>query len=159
MPTRRARLRRKIYAKLPRWLKRHDFEAFAAVLSIVGGLPILFGQVEPASPEAILPAVIVYAWATILVLGGVAVLVGIVMGSRHVHPERVFWMRVEALGLTALAYFSYIYMVCILAVSAKTGWPAAMIILAFGSVCHVREVAIQMELEQFRRNLSLEERP
>jgi hypothetical protein len=32
MPTRRARLRRRVYAKLPNWLKNHDFEVFAAVL-------------------------------------------------------------------------------------------------------------------------------
>ena len=158
MPTRRARLRRRIYHKLPKWLKRHDFEVLAAILSIFGGLPILFGQVEPASPEELLPPIVVYTWASVLVLGGISILVGITVGVRAVFPERVFWMRVEALGLTALAYFSYIYIVCILVVSAKTGWPAAMLILAFGGICHVRSAAINIELEEYRRNLGLEEK-
>lgn len=158
MTTRRARLRRKIYAKLPRWLKRHDFELFAAILSIVGGIPILLGQVDPSSPEDILPRPLVLVWASVLVIGGFSILVGVLLGSYRVFPERIFWMRVEAFGLTALAYFCYLYTFSILLVAIEGGWTAAAIIFALGAVSHVREVAIQMELEDYRRNLGLEER-
>lgn len=158
MPTRRARLRRRIYNRLPRWLKRHDFEVLAAILCIAGGLPILFGQVQPASPEQLLPQVVVLAWAFTLVAGGVCILIGIMVGVQKLFPARVFWMRVEALGLTALAYASYIYMICILGVSAQTGWVAGMITLAFGGICHVRSAAINIELEAYRRDLGLEEK-
>lgn len=158
MPTRRARLRRRIYRRLPRWMKEHDFEVFAAFLGIAAGLPILLGEVQPASPETLLPRAVVFIWALVMVAGCSAVLVGVITASRLVYPERIFWMRVEALGLTALAYFCYIYSVCVLGTSITTGWSAGMIIFAFGGVCHVREVAIQVELEEYRKSLGLKEK-
>lgn len=158
MPTRRARIRRRIYARLPKWIKRHDFEIFAAVLSIFAGVPMLLGEVRAGSVYELLPPILVTTWAFILVLGGTLILVGVVLASRRVYPEKIFWMRMEALGLTALAYFCYLYCLTILLVALGDGWSAAMLILAFGGTSHVREVAIQIELEEYRRTLGLGER-
>lgn len=158
MPTRRARVRRHIYALLPQWLKRHDFELFAASLSIMAGVPILMGQVEPTSPEAVLPRPLVMVWAVVLVVGGILVITGVVVGNKHVYPSKMVWARTEALGLTALAYFCYLYSLCIISVASETGWSGALFIFGFGVVCHIREVAIQMELEEYRRGLGLRDR-
>ena len=155
---RRSRIRRAIYRRVPKWLKRHDFEVFAACLGILGGLPLVLGQVRPKSVEDVLPRAIVFGWGLILVLGCIAVLTGIIAASRTVFPQRAFWMRVEAMGLTALAYFSYMYLLCILAVSPSTGWVAAMLILTFGLVCHVRQATIQLEIEDYRLSLGLREK-
>jgi hypothetical protein len=158
MLTRRARLRRKIYSKLPKWFKTHDFEVFASLLGILGGLPLVFGQVSPTSVESVLPRPIVEAWGIVLVGGCIAILGGILVGASRVYPERIIWMRLEAIGLTALAYFCYIYTVCICGVNFENGWTAGLLILAFGVTCHVREASINIELEQYRLNLGLEER-
>jgi hypothetical protein len=158
MPTRRARLRRRIYRKLPNWLKKHDFEVFASVLGMFSGLPVLLGKVDPQSVEALLPGPVVFAWGLTLVFGCLCVLIGVFQGSRRTYPKRIFWMRVEALGLTALAYYCYIYAVCILGFNFTNGYPAAMLILTFGGVCHVREATIHMEIEEYRASLGLRER-
>lgn len=158
MPTRRARLRRKIYRHLPLWLRNHDFEVLAGVLGMAGGIPLVTGQVEPRSINDLLPHVVVFIWGLVLVLGCSSMLLGIIMASRTVYPARIIWMRIEALGLTALAYFSYLYTVCIIGVNLQTGWLVGMIVLVFGGVCHVREVAIHMDLEAYRLSLGLEEK-
>ncbi len=158
MPTRRAKLRRKIYAKLPNWMKNHDFEVFVSFLGLVSGIPIVTGQVTPTSVTAILPEIVVNIWGWVLIIGCCAVLGGIVQGSRFTYPRRAFWMRVEALGLTALAYYCYIYSICILGYNLTGGWVSAMFILGFGATSHVREATIQIQLEQYRLTLGLQER-
>jgi hypothetical protein len=67
-------------------------------------------------------------------------------------------MRVEALGLTALAYYCYLYTVCIIGFNFASGRSASMIILAFGVTCHIREAAVMTEIDEYRRTLGLEER-
>lgn len=158
MPTRRARLRRKIYRKLPRWLKNYDFEVFASSLGVLGGLPLMFGQVKPSSVDALLPHTVVQVWGAVLTFGCLAVFLGIYHSSRKHYPDKIFWMRVEAVGLTALAYFCYLYVLCLLLVAFQSAWVGIMIILAFGATCHVREATINIELEQYRLSLGLEER-
>lgn len=155
MPTRRARIRRRVYAMLPEWLKNHDFEVFAAVLGVFAGFPILLGQVQPSSPEDLLPRPVVFLWALTLVLGGMTILVALIFSSRVNFPARVFWMRMEALGLTAVAYFCYVYAICIMTIAIRSGWPAALLVLAFGCVSHVREASIHDELETYRKSLGL----
>jgi hypothetical protein len=152
----RARLRRKIYAKLPRWLKSHDFELFAAFLSILGGLPLVLGQVEPTSVDALLPPLLVLVWGIILVQGGILVILGVIKSSHTVYPARAFWIRIEGLGLSSLSWFCYLYAVCILAYTIKAGWLSAMVVLVFGFICHVRQMALQTKLEEYRMNLGLE---
>lgn len=152
-------MRRKVYSRLPTWLKKHDFELFAAVLSVMGGLPLVFGQVEAGSVDALLPRPLVFVWGLVLVLGGLSVIVGVVVGVRKKYPDRAFWMRLEAVGLTGLAYFCYLYAVCIWGVAPSGAWLGSLIILAFGVTCHVREAAVLMKLEDYRLGLGLEERP
>lgn len=156
MPTWRARLRRKVYAKLPQWLKSHDFEVFSATLAILGGLPLVLGQVKPGSPEELLPQALIIVWGLVLTLGGCLTLVGVVLSSYRPYPDRAFWMRMEALGLTSLAYFCYLYDLCLWVVNFRATWTASAIILAFGVICHVRRVSVIMELEGFRWGLGLD---
>lgn len=162
MPNRMAdklsEIRRKIYRRLPGWMKSHDFEVFVSSLGLLSGVPIIFGGVKPQSVDALLPHQVVFLWGLTLVLGCGTVLLGIFQGSRRIYPDKIFWMRIEALGLTALAYFCYIYTVCILGFNFSGGWSAAMIILGFGLTCHVREAAILIEAEEYRVTVGLKGR-
>lgn len=155
MPTRRARLRRRVYRRLPEWIRRNDFEVFTASLGLLSGIPLMLGKYEPYSIEQQLPRLIVMVWGLVLTLGCTLTLIGVIMGARTVFPKRVFWMRVEALGLTALAYFCYLYAICLFGVAFSQGGLAATFILGFGGVCHVRQASIQLELEEYRRTLGL----
>lgn len=155
-PTRRARFRRRVYGRLPLWLREHDFEIFTACLAIIGGAPLVLGQIEPTSAEALLPYPVVFLWGLTLVLGGLTVLLGLIRTSQEAFPQRAFWMRVEALGLAAMAYFCYVYVVVLLVNSWRTSWLAAMIILSLGIVCHVRETSILIKLEEYRSSLGLD---
>lgn len=157
-PTRRARFRRRVYRRLPRWLRDHDFEVFAAGLGIFGGIPLLLGKIDPKSAEDLLPYPLVFLWGLNLVVGGAAVLVGVLMGSTRNYPDKAFWMRVEAIGLTAIAYFCYIYTLCLWFGAFRSGWLASIIILCFGIVSHVREAGVHMDLEEYRRHLGLREK-
>lgn len=156
MPTRRARLRRRVYQALPDWMKSHDFEVFSAILAVLGGLPLMVGQVDPGSAQALLPDVILRVWGGVLTMGGLLTLVGVIASSYRKYPDKAFWMRMEALGLTSLAYFCYLYDVCLWAVSLERTWTISAIVLAFGLVCHIRRAGIIMELEDFRWGIGLD---
>lgn len=156
--SRRTRWRRMVYKRLPRWMRNHDFEIFAAVLTVFAGLPLLFGQVASASVESLLPLFVVKVWAFVLTLGGILIMTGVFMTYKTMFPQRAFWMRIEALGLTALAYACYLYSICIIAVTLVASWPAAMLVLAFGLTCHTRELAVQLQLADFRSGMGLDER-
>lgn len=143
---------------MPIWLQKHDFEVFVAFLGLISGVPFVLHKVQAKSVEAVLPEPVVRTWGLVLVLGCAAILLGVFQSSRKAYPNRILWMRVEALGLTALAYYCYIYTCCIVAFNGFDAWPAAMIILAFGGTCHLREASVHQEIYEYRVDLGLQGR-
>lgn len=126
-----------------------------AILGLISGVPLIFHKVDAQSVEAVMPPIFVFIWGWILVFGCGAILVGVFQGSRKTFPDRIFWMRVEAIGLTALAYYCYIYTICILGLNHLGAWSAAIIILAFGGTCHIREAAVHQEIYEYQVGLGL----
>lgn len=158
MPNRiRNKIRRWIYNHLPKWMKTRDFEVFAAILCIVAGLPMLFGKVESRSLESQLPTILVYLWASALVAGGVCILVGIIKSARDwAHPsDFILWRRVEAYGLTMLAYMAYILVLAAMLTDWQHVFSSVMLILVFAFTCHSREIAVQLEIVDYRMALGL----
>lgn len=154
--SRRTRMRRWVYNHVPRWLRKNDFEVFAALLSFVGGLPLLLGQIQSKSLEDSLPEFFVRVWGATLCNGAVLIALGLFMASRKdVRSDSIFWERIEALGLTALAYMSYIYAAVILVASPTTGWLVAMLVLGYGLTCHSREIVIQLKIVDYRAEVGL----
>jgi hypothetical protein len=158
MPTRRARLRRRIYNRIPAWFKNNDFEIFASMLCFFAGLPLVLGKINPASMEALLPIWVVFSWGFILSFSPLLIVLGLVKRSSRPVSESIFWIRVEAIGLTALAYSSYIYAVAIISAGVGAGWPAAMLITAFGLTCHTRELGLQVKIADFLLGLGVNEK-
>ena len=157
MPTRRARLQRKVYNRIPSWFRHNDFEIFASMLCFTAGIPLLLGEIRTSSLESTLPYAVVMAWASILTFSPILVVTGLYRrGSRPV-AESVFWIRIEALGLTSLAYSSYIYSVAILTNNPVMGWPASMLIIGFGLTCHTRELGLQVKIADFLLGLGVNE--
>lgn len=153
--TKRTKIRRWILSRVPPWIRERDFQIFASILIFVAGLPLLFGEPAPGSIESALPPLLIKVWASVLVIGPVAIFVGAFMGYRRRFPERITWMRVEAWGLTALAYACYGYAAVILAAEVPgSGIPVAMV-LTLGIVSHLREASIQLDVADFKEAIGI----
>lgn len=158
MNRRRTKMRRWVLRHIPMWVLQHNFELLVGFLCLVGGVPLLFGKVDPTSLEATLPTPLVFVWGLILTIGPLAMLVGVIGASRESKPveERVVFERIEAWGLSALAYAAYIYAGAILSHLNSQGWIAGMLVLAFGATCHIREIDIQLQLTELRYGAGLQ---
>lgn len=152
---RMVRFRRRIYKRLPRWVVDNDFELLASIFCLFGGIPLLLGKVDPTSVNQLLPHAFILGWGFVLTAGGLLVLVCILHEGRHKAKVLPGWLRFKALGLSCLAYSCYFYSVCLLGVSVRTSAVAVAITMAFGLICHIREMKIHDELEDFRSKLGL----
>ncbi len=101
----------------------------------------------------------VQLWGLALVLGPVAVMTGIAKSWNEARlSEYVFWERIQAWGLSALAYAAYIYAVLLLISGGSGAVVAAFFVLELGLTCHVRELTIQLRLAEIRLELGLDAR-
>lgn len=144
--------RNKIYHKIPRWIRKHDFELFFAFLCFWAGLPLLLGNVKPKSLESQLPDFVVIGWAFVLVVGPVLVVSGIYRSysGNSSLTDRIFWMRTESLGLAFLGISAALYGACILISNIAQGWAASMIIFAFSLTCLTRELGVQDRIDRYK---------
>ena len=149
------RYRRRLYKKLPRWVVDNDFELLASVFCLFGGIPLLLGKVDPRSVNRLLPDAFTIGWGFVLTAGGLLVLVAILHESQSKAKILPGWLRFKALGLSCLAYACYFYSICLLGVSVENSAVSVAITTAFGLICHIREMKIHDELEEFRSKLGL----
>jgi hypothetical protein len=150
------RVRRRIYSRIPEWVRRNDFQLFAAFLCASAGVPLLVTHhVEASSIDATLPYGLVKAWSAMLVLAPACIAVGLAKAANRPISEVTFWLRLEAYGLRALAYASYVYAVCIVVVNGFTVAPALSIILAFALTCHSRSTAVTIRVEDYLDHLGV----
>lgn len=147
--------RRKIYKWLPRWVVENDFEFLASVLCLSAGIPLMLGKIQPSSVDALLPKPIVFGWGFTLTSGSLLILACIIYEIVHKTPQIPGWLRFKALGLSCLGYACYLYAFCIGVTSLETGGVAVALCLAFGFVCHLRDMQIHDDLETLRGHLGL----
>jgi hypothetical protein len=154
------RIRAWVYAHIPKWMQERDFEIFTALLCFVAGIPLLItNDYRSGAIEETLPFVLVKLWAIVLTVAPVLIFLGIVKSVRiKTYPKKAVWLRIEALGLTGLAYVGYVYALSIISTAGREGVVAAAIVLVFSLTCHSREIGIQVELEHFREGLGLDAR-
>jgi hypothetical protein len=99
--------------------------------------------------EATLPGVVVRGWAFTLTLAPVAISLGLYRAFGKPIAEVTFWMRLEALGLRALAYAAYIYAVAIALYSGTDAVPGIAVILIFALTCHTRSATVTLKVEDY----------
>lgn len=125
---------------LPPGVVERPAEWFLSLLSIVSGLGGLFGPVEQASLQALLPEAVHRSWNVALIVGGVAMLSG--LSSIRYLPGRNGYVITRLpgyrLGCRLLGLASFVYAGALLAVSGYEGFYPAMLTLAFGLVFTVR---------------------
>lgn len=143
-------VRRRVYKRVPRWIRKHDFELFAAFLCLLAGVPLLLvDEVDAQSVDATLPLPLVRVWALFLALAPLAVALGLYKSSNLPISEGTSWMRLEAFGLRALAYAGYVYGLCIFFANGFHALPALAIIVAFSLTCHSRATAVVTKVEEY----------
>ena len=141
--------RRRIYQALPSWVVNNDFELLGSLMCLTAGVPLLLGQIEPRSVNDVLPYPLVFFWAFILTGGSVLVLGSIFLDYLNRHKVTASWLRFEALGLSCIGYACYVYASCITVTSFQTGGVVVALLLAFGFVCHIRDMKIHDYLDGY----------
>lgn len=125
---------------LPPGVRERPAEWFLAFLSLVSGLGGLFGPVEQASLEALLPEILHRGWNLSLIVGSIAMLSGLT-SIRYIpdhHGYVITRLPGYRLGCRLLGLASFVYAGALLIVSGYNGFYPAMLTLAFGLVFTVR---------------------
>lgn len=132
---------------------RHPFEVYLLLLSIVSGLPILFGSPAPGSIEAAMPHWGVRVWGAGLALGAVVALLG-VLKTRPDSKARtvsVTGLVLEQVGLVMVASSTLLYVVVALVYVGVSAIVPIGIVAAYGISCLMRWVQIQRAIDlEFR---------
>lgn len=130
---------------VPAGVLERPAEWFLGLLSVVSGLGGLFGPVQQASLEALLPDVVHRGWNLALIVGGIALLSGLA-SIRYVPEGRNYVItRLPGyrLGCRLLGLSSYVYAGALLWSSGYAGFFPAMAVLVFGLVFTVRLLTLR----------------
>lgn len=130
---------------LPAGVLERPAEWFLAILSIVSGIGGLFGPVEQASLDALLPGFVHRGWNLALVVGGVALISGL-SSIRYVPDQSGYAItRLPGyrLGCRLLGLASYVYAGALLWTTRFDGFHVAMIVLVFGLVFTIRLLTLR----------------
>lgn len=132
-----------------RWVVRESHEGFVSLLCVIAGVPLVFGEVDAQSMDALVPTPVVVLWGTVLVIGGLATLIGLVRGysTKVAFTRALAYRRLEYYGLTLLWWVGVIYTIAVALAAGQRGFPGVMIILAFALTCGVRAFIVHTEIE------------
>lgn len=148
-----AKLRRRIYARLPEWVRSRDFELFTLLLCFTGGIPLLLtSHAEATSMDAQVHPYVLISWALVLVFAPLLVVYGARKAHKKTGLQTFRWIRWEVFGLRMLAYAAYLYAAVILANSLTDKGvfqPAVSIIVIFGLTCTSRAWGLLEDIEEF----------
>jgi hypothetical protein len=135
-----------------RWAERptgepNPFEAYMFAACVVQGAALLTGAARPTSIEQALPLQLRVVWATLLLLGGVAVLVGLYWPGSPMTGVEIKRPGLVAVGGAALAYG-----LALLPFGAA-GMVVAIANVSFALACAVRVWQVTRRVRAVRRNL------
>lgn len=99
---------------LPDGLLLHPFEWFVAVLCVFSGIATVFAQVQSSALEATLPLILYRIWGALLVIGGTALLVGVMSIKGNDHKYVITRVPAYKLGLRLLAISTSVYCACLI---------------------------------------------
>lgn len=122
---------------------RHPFQVFILVLSVIAGVPMLFGKVPiPGSLEEALPQWAGTLWAASLTLGAAVTLVGVFW------PVRLTGHLIEQVGLIAVGSAAVLYGgVLFFFVSDSGSLVSASMISGYGAACVWRWFQLQRYIQ------------
>lgn len=141
--SRRTRMRLWLMDHLPAGLITHPAEWFVAFLCALGGIPAILGIVKSQSLESLLPLAVYRVWGTCLLIGGVAVMIGLA-SIRHTPSGHhvVTKLPIYRLGLRLLLVATLCYAAALLVVSGLNAVLACVTLAAFGGMCAIRLLSL-----------------
>lgn len=154
----RRQWRHGVYHSVPIYFRRNIFEFFVSFLACTSGIVTFSTGIESEAIRTTLPLWLVFIWSVSLTIGPIFVIVGIVTQAKVFISKVPFWKRVEAFGLSNLAYVGYIYSIAIVlqSILAEKNYgslPAVAFILAFALSCHYRVIEIHEEILEFKKDI------
>ncbi|MER6942478.1 hypothetical protein ABT294_00520 [Nonomuraea sp. NPDC000554] len=122
-------------------LAEHPFEILFALLAFLNGLALTLGGSRPASLNATLPGVVVWAWGAIQVFAGAFIVAGIVL--RYVRPAfLMIGLRLERAGLWPLSAAAAVYSVVALGYAGLRVLYPVSVLVAVAVACIARARAV-----------------
>lgn len=128
MPTRRARMKRRLLSA--------PYSPIAAYLGFIAWVALPEG-VEPPSMREVLPHWLVVMWTISIALGGTFAVIGLLMGR----------LRVEAAGLTSLAYGAVLWGVVLTVSEHRWDLATPALTLAIGLMCGIRMYVLSLAIK------------
>lgn len=128
---------------LPAGLLFHPAEWFLAFLCILSGtLTLLTNNVESASIKEGLPEPAQDLWGVMLVVGGVALLIGVHSIKRVGSYYAATNVPIYRLGLRLLGASTAVYCGCLVGFAGLGGLVASVVPAAFSAMCAVRLLSL-----------------
>lgn len=138
MPTRRARMRRRVLHALPEGFIARPEAAFLAILCFGTGIPTALGATQSRALYQLLPSGVLNAWGVALIVGSTAVLSGILSIEIRDGYEVIRRAAAYRLGLRLLGLSSVVYGLAIVVVGGVAGLLPAGWIWSFAVAMWVR---------------------
>lgn len=138
MPTRRARMRRRVLHALPEGFVARPEAAFLAILCLGSGIPTALGFTQSRALYELLPMGVLNAWGVALIVGSLAVLSGILSIQIRDGYEIIKRTAAYRLGLRLLGLSSVVYGLAVVAVGGAAGLLPAGWIWSFAAAMWVR---------------------
>lgn len=138
MPTRRARMRRKVLHALPEGFIARPEAAFLAILCFGTGIPTALGITQSQALYQLLPTGALNAWGVALLVGSAAVLSGILSIEIRDGYEVIKRAAAYRLGLRLLGLASVVYGFALIVLAGTAGLLPAGWVWAFAVAMWVR---------------------
>lgn len=115
---------------------RHPFQIWVLAACTLSGFSIIAFGGHPQSLQALMPSAILYAWGTLLMIGGI---IGL---SSAWWPDRITGLLMEKMALGTIGASATVYAGCVLWFAHGPGVVSAIFLLSIGcaSVWRIRQV-------------------
>lgn len=125
----------------------NPFESYLLVICIAQGCAVIFGYARPPSIQAALPGWLRGVWGVLLLIGGLAAVIGL-----YWPWDALDAILIKRVGLLAAAGGTLAYGVALLSLGSA-GFVAAVFNLGFALACLVRASQITRALNKFRSDM------
>lgn len=128
--------------------RRHPYQVFVSVLLVLGGLPILGGGPRPGSINEVLPPLLVYVWAVVIVAGGALLVAAALVTS----PVTALYL--ERIAHSPIALMCAVYAGSLMSLVGLRAAFSAGIVAGIAVAAVVRAVQVSRTLRKLRKVIS-----
>lgn len=127
----------------------NPFESYLLVICVAQGFAVVFGYTRPASIDALLPPVLRLVWGSLLLIGGIAAVVGLYWPG-----DALDSILIKRVGLLAAGGGTLAYGVALMTLGPPA-FIASLFNLCFTLACYVRAAQVTRALNRFRNEMKI----